>query len=202
MKTDKLSKTFKKKRVVLWLVLVILFGFFTFLSTPQEKCLPVDGMPYYFQADEKYQNTWYGDGLLSQTGCGPTSLAMALSFLTNQALSPVEIADYSQQNGYYVNGVGTAWALFEDYSALYGVDVWQCILDKTLIAQELAQDHVVILSMGPGDFTSGGHIMVIKNLVNTNQTNVHDPNSKAKSKTWDLVTVLSQAKAAFVLTLK
>ncbi len=156
-------------------------------------------MPYYFQTDEKYQSTWYGDGFLKDTGCGPTSLAMALSFLTKQAISPIDVAEYAQQHGYYVDGVGTAWSLFEDYPALYGINTWQCIVDETLVAEELAQNHVLILSMGPGDFTSAGHIMVIKDLDHTNQTNVHDPNSKAKSKPWNLATVLAQAKAVFVL---
>lgn len=194
------KRSFLKKKSFLAFLLLVFLGGEIFLGGCQKEILqPEDGMPYYFQTDEQYENIWYGDGFLRDTGCGPTSLAMALSFLTSQSISPVEVAQYAQENGYYVEGVGTAWSLFEDYSALYGIDVWQCVLDESLNAQQLVQNNVLILSMGPGDFTTVGHILVITTLVNTTQTHVHDPYSPNKSKVWNLSTLLSQARASFVL---
>ena len=196
------ARSFLNPERLFTFLLVLFLGSGIFLGGCHKEILqPEDGMPYFFQTDEQYKNIWYGDGFFRDTGCGPTSLAMALSFLTSQSISPIEVAQYAQENGYYVDGVGTAWALFEEYPALYGIDVWQCVLDESLIAQQLAQNNVLILSMGPGDFTTAGHILVIKNLVNTNQTHVHDPYSPNKSKIWNLSTLLSQARASFVLTL-
>lgn len=156
--------------------------------------MPEDGMPYYFQIGPQYEDNWYGDGTLAETRCGPTSLAMALSFLTNQTISPVEIANYAQENGYYVDGIGTAWVLFSDYPSFYGVESWQCILEEEEISQALAQGNVIIFSMELGDFTTAGHIIVIKNLTYSNQMNGHDPNSKENSKSWSISTLLTQAK--------
>lgn len=192
---------FPLRKIVLFLILIFI-GVYFLLPKSLKKDLtlmPDDGMPYYFQIDPQYQENWYGEGTLAQTGCGPTSLAMALSFLIGQPISPVEIANYAAENGYYVEGVGTAWALFSDYPSLYGIEAWQCVLEEKEVAQALAQGNIIIFSMGPGDFTNAGHIIVAKNLTEQNGTNVHDPNSKENSKVWNISTLLSQAKGAFIL---
>lgn len=76
----------------------------------QKNLMPADRLPYLFQFDLPWKDEVYGDGTMEQTGCGPTSLAMALGGLLSQNFSPKEIADYAQANGYYVDGAGTAWA--------------------------------------------------------------------------------------------
>lgn len=165
----------------------------------QKNLMPADRLPYLFQFDLPWKDEVYGDGTMEQTGCGPTSLAMALGGLLSQDFSPKEIADYAQANGYYVDGAGTAWAFFTDFPQLYGIPVWQSAADENLVQQELDAGNVLILSMGPGDFTTSGHIICAQSGDEPGSLNVHDPNSKNNSRKWPISTVLAQARAIFVL---
>ena len=45
----------------------------------------------------------------------------------------------------------------------------------------------------PGDFTSGGHFIVATKLLEDNQVEVRDPNSREKSAvTWDFDQIINQ----------
>lgn len=165
----------------------------------QQNLMPEDGLPYFFQFDPQWQNERYGDGTMEETGCGPTSLAMALSGILHHTFSPKEIADYSQTNGYYVDGAGTAWTLFTDYPGQLGIRAWQTEGDEATVQEQLNAGNILILSMGPGDFTRSGHIICAQNAGEPGSLNVHDPNSKNNSRKWPLSTVLAQARAIFVL---
>lgn len=161
--------------------------------------MPEDGIPYLFQFDEPWKNIPYGDAQMEQTGCGPTSLAMVLSFLTGQNFSPADIASWAQENGYYVEGAGSSWSLFTDYPPLWNIEVQTGSDDPDILAAQLAEGGVALLSMGPGDFTSSGHILLAGFSGSPALFNVHDPNSKARSKPWPADVLLSQAAAVFVL---
>lgn len=164
-----------------------------------EDAMPEDGIPYLFQFDEQWKDYPYGDGPMELTGCGPTSLAMALSGLLGQNLSPVKIASWAQDNGYYVEGAGSSWSLFTDYPALWNIEVQTGLEDPDILAEQLAQGGIALLSMGPGDFTSTGHILLAGFSGSPALFNVHDPNSRARSKPWPADVLLSQASAVFVL---
>ena len=52
--------------------------------------------------------------------------------------------------------------------------------------------------MGPGEFTSNGHFIVLTGLQN-GRLKINDPNSRKNSeKTWDIDQVLEQTKAVWV----
>lgn len=164
-----------------------------------EVIMEEDGMPYLFQFDEDWKDVWYGDGPMAQTGCGPTSLAMAVQKLTGSSISPSEIARYAEQNGYYAEGAGTAWALFTDYPTQLGLQAWQSSLDAETISSNLQAGNPVLFSVGPGDFTTSGHIIAVSSMDEAGNVYVHDPYSQSRSKRWPLQTLLDQAAAAFVI---
>lgn len=176
--------------------------FFAFRFRPAgqagSESMPEDGMPYLFQFDEKWKDQSYGDGTIELTGCGPTALAMAMSALLGVDVTPVEVAAFSEDYSYYVNGAGTAWALFEEYPAYYGISSYQSSRPET-IRDALKSGAVLVMSMGPGDFTSAGHIICAKEIDEHNQVNVHDPNSESRSTKWNLETLLSQAACIWIL---
>ena len=54
--------------------------------------------------------------------------------------------------------------------------------------------------MGPGEFTSNGHFIVLTGLQN-GRLKINDPNSRKNSeKTWDIDQVLEQTKAVWYIT--
>ncbi|MDI6602716.1 MAG: C39 family peptidase [Patescibacteria group bacterium] len=67
-------------------------------------------VPYFSQRDPRWAEHKFGCGgtKLNTSGCGPTSLAMALNFF-GAKVDPPTVADWVLKNGYRVCGVGTGW---------------------------------------------------------------------------------------------
>lgn len=145
--------------------------------------------PLFLQWDPRWGYEEYGDdSCIGLAGCGPACISMALYYLTgNENLTPDLIADYSMANGYYVQGVGTAWALLEDVPALYGVEVAQMKIREENMKNALDEGSIVIASMSRGDFTVSGHFIVIYGY-DSEGFLVNDPNCIARSRehwSWD-----------------
>ena len=145
--------------------------------------------PLFLQWDPRWGYASYGDNsVVGLSGCGPTALSMVLWYLTgNEDLTPDKIAEYSMKNGYYISGTGTAWLLLEDVPRLYGIWVTQPKADANTIKQALDDGDMIILSMGPGDFTIGGHFIVVYGYTEEGFL-VNDPNCVARSRrvwTWE-----------------
>ena len=67
--------------------------------------------------------------------------------------------------------------------------------DATQVVSELKAGHPIICIMGPGDFTTTGHFIVLSGVTDDGRIIVHDPNSEARSKqTWDVETILNQCR--------
>lgn len=139
--------------------------------------------PLFLQWDPRWGYMPYGQySNVGLAGCGPTCLSMVMYYLLeNEELTPDVIAAYSEDNGYYVWGAGTAWALLEDYPAMYGLSVRQPGKSEETLKAALDQERLVICSMGPGDFTAGGHFIVIYGY-DDKGFKVNDPNCVARSR--------------------
>lgn len=145
--------------------------------------------PLFLQWDPRWGYAYYGDGsVVGLSGCGPTALSMVLWYLTgNEELTPDKIADYSMKNGYYISGTGTKWLLLEEVPPLYGIWVSQPEADDSIMKEALDGGDIIILSMAPGDFTIGGHFIVIYGYTEEGFL-VNDPNCVARSRriwTWE-----------------
>lgn len=145
--------------------------------------------PLFLQWDPRWGYISYGDdSVVGLSGCGPTALSMVLWYLTgNEELTPDKIAEYSMENGYYIQGTGTAWQLMEDAAGRYGIGVTQPEADDFTMRRALDAGNVIICSVGPGDFTTGGHFIVIYGYTKEG-FQVNDPNCVARSRrvwTWE-----------------
>lgn len=158
--------------------------------------------PLFLQWDPRWGYEDYGDGgMIGLSGCGPTCVSMALYYLTgDEEITPDVIARYSMENGHYVSGVGTAWALVEDAAQQYGVSAVQRRISEESLLQSLDRGCVLICSMSKGDFTAAGHFIVIYGY-DEDGFLVNDPNCVARSRmrwTWD--TLQGQIKNVWALT--
>ena len=152
--------------------------------------------PLFLQWDPRWGYTEYGeDSFLGLSGCGPTCLSMVLYYLTgDKALTPDKIAAYSLENGYYVQGTGTAWALLEDLPSLYHINVRQLGFSEEGMKAELDMGHMIICVMGSGDFTVAGHFIVIYGY-DEKGFMINDPNCVARSrKRWKFTEIEGQVK--------
>lgn len=152
-------------------------------------------VPLFLQWDPQWGYEKYGSSYLAVTGCGPTCLAMAGYYLTgDEEFTPDIIAAFSQKNGYYATGYGSSWTLISEGSAKLGLTATELPLVKKKMVTALEEGCPVILALGPGDFTTTGHYIVLTG-VEDGQFRVNDPNSKENSqKLWSYETLESQIR--------
>lgn len=153
--------------------------------------------PLLLQYDPRWGYYVYGDNKMAFSGCGPTCLSMAaLHFAEdkNLAATPDEVALYSMQNGHYVSGVGSAWSLMSQYPTSIGLTSYNIWINEDEMEKELDAGRVLICSMSPGDFTSGGHFIMFYGY-DEEGFMVNDPKCVYRSNLkWSYDTISSQIK--------
>lgn len=144
-----------------------------------------EDIPLFLQWDPRWGYTPYGSDCLAITGCGPTCLAMVGYHLTDdERFHPALVADFAAKQGYYAQGYGSSWTLISRGGAELGLTVTELPLVKKKITDALDAGHPVILALGPGDFTTSGHYIVLTGH-EPEGFRVNDPNSRANSaKLW------------------
>ena len=160
--------------------------------------------PLFLQWDKRWGCLAYGDDSnVAISGCGPTTLAMAVVALTgNEEATPAAIAKFAMQEGFYMSGTGTMWSLMTEGAAAYGVCSEQINISQTEIKQHLDQGDIVICSVRQGDFTTGGHFILLYDY-DDEGFSINDPFSLYRSgQKWDYGKIRSQIKAVWALKAK
>lgn len=140
-----------------------------------------NAVPLFLQWDPNWGYEKYGRDFLAVTGCGPTCLAMAGYYLTgDENMTPDKIAGFAQRNGYYEAGYGSSWMLISEGTEKLGLKATELPLVKKKMVNALEAGNPVILAMGPGDFTTAGHYIVLTG-VEDGKFRVNDPNSRENS---------------------
>ena len=157
-------------------------------------------IPLFIQWDKRWGYRDYGGNYMALNGCGPTCLSMVYCGLKGDTeWNPWKVAQWSSEHGYYVPGSGTAWSLMSEGAAQLGLQVMEAKPDADTITEELAKGKVIIACMGPGDFTTQGHFIVLTKVTGSGKIVVNDPNSKKRSKqTWDVDRLVAQMKDMWV----
>lgn len=131
------------------------------------------GLTYYSQADSRWANKPYtSTGNKSQTmkssACGPTCAAMIVSS-SKGAILPTTMAQLFVDNGYRTRDNGTAWAAFPFVADYFDFNEYHTTSNFNTMLNYLKQDknkdgiadYFVIVSVGSGAFTTGGHYIVL-----------------------------------------
>ena len=150
-------------------------------------------IPLLLQWDPRWGCAQYGDGPMALNGCGPTALSMVICGLTgDRTATPYAVAQYAQEMGYYVDGVGTSWELMSAGGAQFGVTARELPLSQSVMENALEAGEPIVCSVGPGDFTTSGHFIVLAG-VEDGKFQVRDPNRRSTSeKLWDYDTLAGQ----------
>ena len=106
---------------------------------------------------------------------------------------------FAIKNRYYVNGSGSSWKLISEGGEKLGFDVTEIPLDKDRIFRNLEVHNPIICVMGPGDFTSTGHFIVLAGCED-GLIQIYDPNSIANSqKLWSYEEIADQIRNIWVI---
>lgn len=159
-----------------------------------------DGVPLFLQWDRQWGRMEYGGKPAALTACGPVCLSMAAYHLTaDPDFSPDRMIEYAGKNGYYSPGNGSSWTLISEGGEKLGFQVTELPLVKQWIFDNLEEGNPIICAMGPGDFTTAGHFIV---LVGAEEglLRVNDPNSIERSgKLWKFEDIEDQFRNLWVI---
>ncbi len=158
-------------------------------------------VPLLLQWDRRWGYSPYGTGMIGYTGCGPTSLSMVALYLLGDAKwSPLEMSKFAVENGYCSPGHGSTWTLISEGSTALGLHAAEISLSETRMKRELDQGHPIIVVVGPGDFTTSGHFMVLTGYDDTGFF-LNDPNSRENSgRTWSFSVLSPQIKNLWAIS--
>ena len=149
---------------------------------------------YFNQMDERYSSKPYGTDYIGGSGCGPTSMAIVISSLSEEIVDPERMAQWAYEIGYWCKGSGSYHALIPGAAAHWGLAVSGCSASEPQrILDALAEGKLVVAIMSKGHFTNGGHFIVLRG-VKGGKILVADPGSyKRSGQLWDLSIILNEA---------
>ncbi|NQG97231.1 hypothetical protein HO675_03920 [Streptococcus suis] len=132
--------------------------------------------PYYSQLDGRWSNLWYGAGQFGPTGCVPAVMAMIISGVKGQTVTPSTVANYLYHNTleFNRNYLGTSSRGVVLSARNWGLSA-QALQSKAALSQSLQAGYYVAAAVGPSRFVAGGgHELVLKGYRN-GMTYVMDP---------------------------
>ncbi len=149
---------------------------------------------YFNQLDQRYANQPFGTDNIGGYGCGPTSMAIVVSSLTDEIVDPIAMAKWAYENGGWCKGQGSYHSLIPNAAKAWGLNVEGCkASEPQRILDALSQGKLVVAIMGKGHFTITGHFIVLRG-VQDGKILVADPASTSRSqKAWDLSIILNEA---------
>ena len=159
-----------------------------------------DAVPLFLQWDQQWGYLPYGSDVAGLTACGPVCLSMAAWYWTrDDAFSPDKMIAFATENGYYSPGNGSSWTLISEGGVKLGFDVTEIPLVESRIIKNLEVGNPIICAMGPGDFTTSGHYIVMVGYEN-GMIRINDPNSVANSeKLWSYDQIADQIRNLWVI---
>lgn len=139
--------------------------------------IPQHNVPYINQNDPAWRDLSYGtDGSqkMWENGCAIAVLAMVDQYYTGSNTSVKEIIDWAGDD-YYIHGQGSTWQIYPAFGQAFGYEVINYERDFYAAMEALDQGYLVIVSVGPGTFTLGGHVMLIRGF-DDGLVYLNDPN--------------------------
>lgn len=157
------------------------------ITGPGEDSKYVDGFLVYSQYDPAWKDKPYSTSTIGASGCGPAAMAMIITALTGQAVTPPMTADYAASQNLYVPGAGSSWAIGPVLAEHWGLKSQQIGADISKITATLQAGGLVITAgQGPKPFTSGGHFIVIRAVTADGKFKVGDSgHSDTSDQEWD-----------------
>lgn len=137
-------------------------------------------VPYYNQGAGCYENgdwthtewpsaTFWNGRTLQQVGCGFTAVAMALSYIRQETISPLELMD-----GPDYNGNGADGTIGVNAAEAYGVPAYMTG-DFGDVLEKLKTGHPVMVFVGKSAFTTGTHYILLVGVLPDGTIAVNDP---------------------------
>lgn len=153
---------------------------------------------YYNQGEEPWGNMAYGTSTIGEAGCGPTSMAIVISTLTGQTVTPQMTCAYSIANGEYVSGVGTAHSFPTNAAHHWGLTCERVGKDRMgYVVQSLKEGKMVVEICEAYTITGsgGGHFIVLTGVTRDGYITIADCASRERTgKVYSVETITSYGR--------
>lgn len=122
---------------------------------------------------------------IKSSGCGICSACTIIANLTNKYIEPPEMAQYSVQKGYRIDGVGTSHSLYFDIAKKYNLKCTQSynIYDAV---ECVRKGGMVVCSTNGGAnklFSTSGHLFVMSDVIGNECEFIDSDNYSGKYQT-------------------
>lgn len=163
-------------------------------------------LPYFNQWDVRWAFKEIDDGIFGVSGCGPTVLSSIYVGLTGDtSINPYKMGEMALVAGVYDGKDGSIHTMFTEFVSVLGLKGEYSYPSLEDIKYHIDNDEIVVANVkenGIGDFTTGGHYIIITGYTEDNQLSLYDVNSYVNTnKLWDYQRVLDQTGDIFVLSL-
>lgn len=129
----------------------------------------------YLQTDPRWGSLDYSapgeKTTIAASGCGPTAMAMVLATWADPSVTPKTECAWALAHGYKAPRQGTYYGYFEPAGARYGLRVTRLNYASLYgnatsafhaqVKDALDRGELVIACMGPGNWTSSGHYVLV-----------------------------------------
>lgn len=174
----------------------------------------VNGFTIFDQCDPQWAKNPYGGDNICGSGCGPTSMAMAITNLSGHTVTPAQTAAYAMTPGSAGPGQteidptgGSKWSIAPDLATHWGLKATAIGSNVAAISATLsAGGLVVVAGTGGVPFTTGGHYIVIRAIAADGKWLLGDPDTAAGHSStieWDPAAVVAagmEAGSAYAIT--
>ena len=169
----------------------------------------------YLQTDPKWGSIDYSASgektNIAESGCGPTCMAMVIATLKDPSVTPITTAAWALRKGYKARNQGTYYSYFKPQGEAYGIEAYQLNYNNLRNAgtagkvthnealTAIKNGNYVICCMGPGNWTSSGHFILLYG-VSGNVAYINDPNSIKPARTQGSLSLLQkEVKYYFII---
>lgn len=108
-----------------------------------------------------YTSTGNKTQTIRSSGCGPTAMCNIINAWFDADVTPADLCKLAVANGYRTKNNGTAWGFFAFMFKRYEFTKFQQTADHSTAIAALAKGALIVASMGPGYWTSGGHFITL-----------------------------------------
>ena len=143
----------------------------------------VTEVTYYNQAEEPWASHPFGSSDIHDAGCGPVALAIAISTLTGDAVTPQMTADFAMDQGDYVSGLGTSHAYPTHAAQNWGLEVERVTRDQMgKVVEKLKEGCLAVVICAENTISgSSGHFIVLTGVTEDGYLTIADPGSRART---------------------
>lgn len=153
---------------------------------------------YFNQGEEPWANMSYGSSTIRASGCGPTSLAIVISTLTGQTVTPEMTCSYSIANGEYIYGLGTCHSFPMNAAHHWGLNCERVGKDRMGDVVNALKDGKMVVEICEAYTITGsgsGHFIVLTGVTKDGYITIADCASRERTgKVYSVETISSYGR--------